>query len=462
MKKQIFTIGFEIPGHSEDFVDFNSKKSLMDADILLISPKSIYPDGKWVDFSSGGGGCYDVATSSKYKKNVSHFKKEIIDFLESEKNIFISLSNEVSFTLANSVSSPRKGQNTYSTYYSSNYDFLPIDIGTLISASGTHIKFSGNPVFSDFYSKFKNYLNYQIYIENPKEAQVIFTGKDKSKILGAVYKVSNGHVISLPHLEYDEDEFTEYKEEKSYWTSKAMKFGSNLINCLININQEITQESEKTPLPEWIKQKVFSTRNAISIESEIHKNEQKIEVLKNKNIQLNQDLIEEYVLRDLLFEQGKPLENAVIKALRILDYQAENYDDGDLELDQVITSPEKHRFIGECEGKDNKDINITKFRQLLESLNADFDREDVEEKAFGILFGNPQGLKAPKERTLDFTKKCKTGADREKIALVKTVDLFTVAQYLKDNNSVKYKEACRDAIYNGLGKIVEFPEIPKK
>ena len=99
---------------------------------------------------------------------------------------------------------------------------------------------------------------------------------------------------------------------------------------------------------------------------------------------------------------------------------------------------------------------------MLESLNADFEREDVEDKAYGILFGNPQRLKAPKERTLDFTKKCKTGAKRERIALIKTSDLFLVTQYLKENRNNKFKKACRDAIYNGLGKIVEFPVIPQK
>lgn len=125
-------------------------------------------------------------------------------------------------------------------------------------------------------------------------------------------------------------------------------------------------------------------------------------------------------------------------------------------------SPEKVRYIGESEGKDTKDINITKFRQLLESLNADFAREEVEEKAFGILFGNPQRLKEPAERKLDFTKKCRTGAEREKIALVKTVDLFIVTNYLQQNKNERFKKACRKEISDGLGKVVEFPELPNK
>ncbi|MCD4724968.1 MAG: hypothetical protein K8R63_08995 [Bacteroidales bacterium] len=70
----------------------------------------------------------------------------------------------------------------------------------------------------------------------------------------------------------------------------------------------------------------------------------------------------------MLYETGKPLEQAVIKALKLLGYQAENFDDGILELDQIIISPENIRYIGECEGKDKKDIDVGKFRQLQDSL----------------------------------------------------------------------------------------------
>jgi hypothetical protein len=397
MNKQIFTIGYEIPGHSDDYVDFNSRKSLMDADIVLISSELLYPSyNGWVSFFSGGGGCYDVAASKKYEEQISHLKKEIEDSLKDGKNIFIFLSKEKDYQLASGTTSPRKGQTNYSTYTKTNYDFLPVSIGTLVSASGEHIKFSGNSIFSDFYKKFKNNLEYQLYIEDTDNAQVIFTGKDKTKILGAIYKAGNGNIVALPYLEYDSDKFTKYnKEDKSYWTDEAMKFGNELVNCFINIDQQLTQKTEKTPTPSWITKKDFTLNKVSSIEKTIQKNEKEIEKIKSKNTELKQKLAEENVLRDLLFEQGKPLENAVIKALQILGYQANNYDDGELELDQVIVSPEKQRFIGECEGKDNKDINITKFRQLLESLNADFVREEVDEKAFGILFGNPERLREP-------------------------------------------------------------------
>lgn len=161
----------------------------------------------------------------------------------------------------------------------------------------------------------------------------------------------------------------------------------------------------------------------------------------------------------LLYETGKPLENAVSKALKILGYvQAENYNDGKLELDQVIVSPEGDRFIGECEGKDSTAINVDKFRQLNDSLYEDFQREEVQEKANGIIFGNPQRLSEPDKRTLTFTEKCINNARREKVGLVLTMDLFKAAKRVADTGDEEYARKCRQAIKEQLGEVVVFPE----
>ncbi|NMC35923.1 hypothetical protein GYA49_02655 [Candidatus Beckwithbacteria bacterium] len=469
MKKQIFTIGYEIPGNSDNYLNFYSDLSLMDADILLISPESLYPSenyGNWIDFSSGGG-CYNVPTSSEYEKKIIHLQKEITDFLQSGKSVFIVLSKKQSHMLSSGVSHPRKGESLHKTYTKSNYDFLPISIGTLISASGKHICFSGNPTFRNFYNSFKDNLEYKLYVENPKEVDVVFTGKTKTKILGAIYKIGTGYLITLPMITFNEEEFTKTKkgvdgEKEEVWNKKGLIWGSNFIQCLIEIDNKLTNNSEKTTAPEWVSKKEFISMKEEKLLKSISKNKKKVLKIKEENEKLKIELEEEITLKDLLFEQGKPLENAVIKALKILGYQAENYDDGNLEMDQVITSPEEHRYIGESEGKDSKDINVTKYRQLIDALNADFARDEVEEKAFGILFGNPERFIEPKNRKVDFTAKCKTDAKREKIALIKTSDLFLVAKYLHENNNKKFKKECREAIHSQLGELVKFPEIPKK
>lgn len=463
MSKKIISVGYEIPGHSDDYVEFGSEQSLMEADILLISPESVRPFGDWVSFTTSDGGCYNVSASQRYKQKVSRLRKEIEDHLNAGKNVFILLTAKEDYSLSSGVSTEKKGQNVYHTELYSNYNFLPINIGTLVSASGKHIEFSGNPIFSDFYKAFKKDLGYQLYIENPSDAEVIFTGKDKTKVLGAIYQVGSGRLVVLPYIDYDYDKFVKTKkdkkgEEQEYWTEPAMKFGSSLIDKLIQIDRNLYQGSEKTPPPEWSQEGKYVSEREKKIIAAIAKQNKEVAKIKQKISKLESDLSEARVLKGLLFEQGKPLEIAVTKALHILGYSAEGYDDGTLELDHVILSPEGHRYIGECEGKDNKDVDITKFRQLVESMNADFARDDVEEKAFGILFGNPQRFTNPNKRNLDFTKKCKTGAAREGIALVKTSDLFIAAKHALETSDEKFKKACRDAIHTSLGSVVVFPK----
>jgi len=146
-------------------------------------------------------------------------------------------------------------------------------------------------------------------------------------------------------------------------------------------------------------------------------------------------------------------------ALKALGYSAENYDDGELELDQVIVSPEGERFIGECEGKDNSAVNIDKFRQLSENIQADLQTENVDKPAIGILFGNGFRLTAPQDRQDQFTQKCLSSAKRGTI-LIRTMDLYPVVRYIRETNDQEYMRLCRDAILASLGSVVEFPVPP--
>src|SRR5680860_342200 len=251
MKKDIFTMGFEIPGFSNLEKDLSSNLSLMDADIVAISPEITRPNGYgWVNFSSGGNGCYDVASSKTFLQKSENLKKELLDMLKLGKTIFLFLSKKNSYTFANSVSSPRKGQNTYNTMTGTNYDFLPINLGKLTSASGKKIQFSGNHIFTKFNKIFSKNLYYQAYIENPDTNQIIYTGKDKGKVLGFINRVGNGHIIILPQIGYDEKKFLEYNEEKdeNFWSKEAIGFGKSLVQNLIDIDKNISLNSDKTPL----------------------------------------------------------------------------------------------------------------------------------------------------------------------------------------------------------------------
>lgn len=465
MEKQIFTIGYTIPTFDKNHVDFYGDLSLMDADILLISPDSLEPRGDWVSFTISDGGCYNVTASKTYKQKVSCLKKEIEDHLSSGKNVFVILSKEEEYPLAYSVSTDKKVHN-YSTETYSNYNFLPIDIGTLTSASGKQIEFSGNSLFSDFYEKFKKNLEYQLYIEKPNGAQVIFTGKDKTKILGAIYKVKNGHLVVLPFIKYDENKFTEYrgkgKEKKEYWTKEATQFGKSLAKALVDIDKALRKGGDKTPPPDWTNEADFYLAQEQILQKDVEKKTKGIEKLILQKNELLTKIDEEIKLRDLLFEKGKILEKAINLALEVLGYKAENYNDGNLELDHIITSPEGDRFIGEAEGKDTSAINIDKFRQLATNIQEDLQSDEVENPAIGILFGNGFRLTKPSERAEQFTTKCINTVKSSNCVLMKTTDLFRVTKYTRESKDDTFAKNCRDAIKNSVGKIVDFPAVPKK
>ena len=463
MAKQILTIGYTIPTFDENYVDFYDGVSLMDADILLISPDSLKPRweyGGWVKFSAGGG-CYDVPTSSKYEEKVSHLKKEVTDFLRSGKSVFILLSKEKRHTLSSKVSHPGKEQILYSTYTKSNYDFLPIPIGNLVSASGKNIIFSGNPLFRDFNNRFKKNLEYQLYIEKANEiqilftgneAQILFTGKDKTKVLGAIFEFEEGgNLIVLPFINYDEEEYSE---------EEATQFGKTLFKTLVDIDKVLCKGGDKTPPPDWTNEEGFQLAQEQILQKEVEKKTKEIDKLNSQKDKLLAEIDEEIKLRNLLFEKGKVLENAINIALEILGYKAENYNDGHLELDHVITSPEGDRFIGESEGKDTSAVNIEKFRQLVDNIKEDSQRDGVEDPAIGILFGNGFRFTNPSERAEQFTTRC-IDAKSSNCVLVRTVDLFHVAKYASESKDKRFAKSCREAIKNSVGKIVDFPVVPK-
>jgi hypothetical protein len=175
---------------------------------------------------------------------------------------------------------------------------------------------------------------------------------------------------------------------------------------------------------------------------------------------LETELLKAGNLRCLLYEQGKPLEGAIIESLRLMGFDAHPFANAESEFDSVFISGEG-RFLGEAEGKDNKPVNVDKLSQLERNIQEDFARDEVESYAKGVLFGNAYRLTPTEDRGEFFTEKCMAGAKRAKIALVKSPDLFGPARYLKQNpTDGEYARECRRSIFRADGELVIFPPVP--
>ncbi len=243
------------------------------------------------------------------------------------------------------------------------------------------------------------------------------------------------------------------------WSKKGISFGNDLVKTLFAIDKALKNKSGIMPPPEWVNDEKYILANLISISSSIEDIDAQVELLINQKNDLIETLKTENSTKKLLYAKDKELEKEVINALSILGFvDAKNYNDGSSEFDIVFKYSEKH-FLGEIEGKDSKPINVDKIRQL--SANVfEYDKKfNAIPKA--ILFGNANRLTVPEERNEFFTDKCVEFSDLQSIALVKTIDLFYIIKYLKENDDEKYAQECRNSILNTKSGLVIFPKIPQ-
>ncbi len=456
VQKHILSLGFSFPAGDilnveEEYM--RSSKSLCDADIIILQPYILYLYQE--DISKHlGQSVLTREDSFTCSEDITHWRQELNLALENGKNIFVFLSQIENFYIYN---------NNYkiNSDIVCNYDILPINISDLESKSGNQMKIAQNlGSLANYWNNFAKYSKYKVYFDLDEKTTILKT-KTGNKAVGAVMPVEKGNLVLLPHLEFDEElkEFDEFNGER-VWTELAKSHGRKLLASLIEIDKALRNGQENTPPPEWSQKIIYKLESEIQLEKSIAETNSKINELQQKLDSDQAELEKQGHLKWLLYETGKPLEAAIIEALNILGFNAENYEDDESEFDAVFIS-EEGRFLGEAEGKDNKAINTTKLDQLERELRDDYARDEIQKYAKGVLFGNAFRLKELEQREDFFTRKCLSGAERSKVALIKTPDLFPIAKYLKENNDSDFAKLCRQAIADTEGKIVEFPSIPQ-
>lgn len=461
-RKTIMSIGFDMPGGDAEHISIASSQSLLDADIIVVQP-NIYSYLSSDRFQ--GKPSLTEANSFKLEEDLSHWRSELKIAFDEGKTIFVYLSElQEVFIHTGEKQFSGTGRNQKVTHIVKpfdNYKMFPFKIETIIPRGGKEIRPARDlGVIATYWSEFADYSAFELYIED-KNLKPLLTTKTGNKVVGAIIKGRKGAFVLLPPLQYDAEEFIEWDEEngEEIWSPKAIAFGKRLVGCLVEIDKALRSSQDVTPPPPWVGSDQFRFKAEGILEKEIEKVTKRIDSLNEKRSKLKHTLEEEGSLRRLLYEKGKELEAAILEALDLLGFKAEGFRDEESEFDAVFISDEG-RFLGEAEGKDNSAINIDKLSQLERNLQEDFAKEDVTEYAKGVLFGNAYRLQPLPERQDYFTQKCLQGAERAKVALVRTPDLFSVAKYLKESKDDVYAEACRQIIIKTEGSIVEFPPLP--
>jgi len=460
-KKRILAVGLELASSAAEHASFQSKMSLLDWDIVLFKPG-------FCDFMSysnfqGKPSFYESA-SFQLKECCEHWRREIKQAVESGKTVIVYLSElETVYVDTGQRTYSGTGRNQKTTRIVKEYDnykSIPATLAPVI-ATGNAMKLAARTaeLLAPYWSEFESHSQYRVQLTEAKVPACIMT-RTGEKAVGALYrsKSSAGSLLLLPDIDFYPANFAIEHEGEENWTADASKFAGRMLAAVVALDKALRSSGEITPEPTWAAEPEFSlgTENALRVQ--LLDAEREAEKAQRYKEDLEDKLRSAGSLRALLYEKGKPLESAIIDALRMLGFTANPFKETDSEFDVVFESQEG-RLIGEAEGKDNKAVNIDKLRQLAMNINEDLQREDVIKPAKPVLFGNAFRLMKLCDRADPFTEKCISAAQTSSTALIFTPDLFQLVQYLTAKVDLEFAKACREVILTTTGRV-SFPPTP--
>ena len=425
MTKRVLTVGCRIPGGFGEYVRFDSRASLLDADFVLFCPTL-------------------VQHTENLKHTIDHWNRELEDVLDAGNTAFVLLSHYKEITLG-------RGDVV------ANYDVLPYPID-VVGSIGTSMALNhGQSILGDYWQQFGAESRYLVHMTELDGFDPLVITRHGDRVVGAIRRADNGTgaLVALPWISMDREEFTYIPDEydaDDTWTPAAIEWGRRYFETLSSLDDALKFRDSRTPTPLWAQSDAFKTSQELTLSEELGEIQGRIKGLVTKRAETEAKIARAASLTSLLFEQGHDLEGAVLQAMSLMGFEANSYRDADSEFDAVLECPEG-RCIGEVEGRDNKAIGIDKMRQLEVNILEDFKRDGVSQPAKGLLLGNAFRLTPPPDRPVDhFTAKCMTAAERNGTALIRTCDLFEVAKALADYPDAEFATACRLAILNTHGK----------
>lgn len=462
MPKKILTVGFDLAGDDIGYVDFTEKKSLLDWDIVLFRPDvSDFIKYHYDNSEHMGKLVLNDRKSFEMREANAHWWREITQAVEAGKLVvgFLPPPVEV-FAATGTTSTSGTGRNQKVTRHVepvTSYDCLPVaPRWTATQGTAMTLAAGARDLLAPYWKQFGQSSRYNVVWDSNSKGVCVQTEHGQKPVgLFRRGKVSAGALLLLPDMDFSADEFF---AEDGGWSPAGKQFSASLIREIVALSKAIASDGEKTPQPEWASAEEFALAPEIKLRQQLLQAETELEKAQRAKEELSRQLEDAGQLRALLFEKGKPLEAAIITALTVLGFKAEPYKDGKSEFDAVFESAEG-RLLGEAEGKDNKAVNIEKLRQLSTNLHEDLQREEVNQPAKGILFGNGYRLTKPGERETQFTDKCITSATSMSYGLVSTDQLYTAAQYLSGTSDDEFARRCRVAMIEMSG-IVRFPDVP--
>jgi len=384
MAKAVATFGFELASDVVDQHDLDSRTTLLDYDIALFRPKL---DGLvWQVMEDYlGKPCLDDAASFRLREACAHWRREIKQAVQVGKTVIVFLIEKQDVYIATGEKrqsgTGRNQKTTRVVELVSNYSMLPVDV-IFTNAAGSVVRLTdmGAHWLASYWKDFGSSNGYKVQVapgtSNP--IRIWLTTKGADLAVGGVVeaKKSGGALILLPDLDFEPPEFLDEVNDATVWTDAAHQFATRLVSSIVAIDKHRRAEGETTPELSWATLPRFALHAEQCLQSELVMAERRAEEAQAQVNSLKDELANAGHLRALLFEKGKPLENAIIQALTLMGFEAKPYKEGASEFD-VVFEKDGGRLLGEAEGKDTKAVNVDKLRQLAMNIHEDLCREEV-------------------------------------------------------------------------------------
>lgn len=459
-KRSIMVVGLDLPWPDAESIPLQSARSLLDGDLIVINPTITYHFTARETFQ--GKPCFDESSSFTIRECMHRWSAEISAAYDAGKTVVVLLTEREDFFLYTGgrtlSGSGRNQKTTNHVEASNNYAMIPYKFVNLRNATGSRFRKSGQlmPIQS-YWNSVESFSEYRVIFDRD-ESIPLLTTHDESKVVAAALQ-AKGHIVFVPDVNLPDGELEEDDADEDgnpVWTEAAVSFAARLEAAFKEIDRESRAETLAVEAPDWANVDLYRLPAEADLEKKISAISKEIEDLQESQQKLTRELQSYTSVKSLLFAQGKQLESAVRAALVELGFAVTTYQSADSEFD-VVFEADGFRYIGEVEGKDEKAINVNKISQLERNVAEDFQRDEIEQPAIGVLFGNSHRLTELTARGDFFTDKVRTSAKRTGSRLVRTTDLFHALKEYREQPSAETAAKFRNAFHQQTGTEVKFP-----
>jgi hypothetical protein len=287
VNKRVISVGIWIPGTADEYSDFQSDRSLLDADIIIFAPN--LESYQILDRYRGKARLTDEH-SARLSSDVAHWGRELRIALEAGKTVFLfALGADEVYVATGEKQYSGTGRNARTTGIVTlldPYSSLPmLNLeSTIHRRLGDRIKTTKHiGILASYWHEFGPFTSYQLYLEKPIGIPALVT-QVGDKMVGGLIRFKNlrGSIVLLPPPSFDDLVKDRQKQQREGSESSATRtpnqnkaareraqvsIGAQFIGKLIEIDKAVRAGSERTPAPDWV-----TVRNTFSKEKSPFRN----------------------------------------------------------------------------------------------------------------------------------------------------------------------------------------------